>query len=99
MLVFRWMFHEVIENRLIPFRRMRKRNKKARLERKAGSWIVTNFFIVIYFQGHKLLRNDATEGYVGGLVLSLLLGEVFFRLQMHESLVHVPWLGSSGLLF
>jgi hypothetical protein len=32
-----------------------------------------NFFIAIYFQGHKLLRNDATEGYVGGLVLSLLL--------------------------
>jgi hypothetical protein len=54
-----------------------------------------NFFIATYFQGHKLLRNDVAEGYVGGLVLSLLLGEVFFRLQVHESLVHVPWLGSA----
>lgn len=49
-----------------------------------------NFFIAIYFQGRRLLRNDVNEGYVGGLVLSLLLGEVFFRLHVHESLVHVP---------
>lgn len=58
-----------------------------------------NFFIAIYFQGHKLLRNDVTEGHVGGLVLSLLSGEVFIRLKVHESLAHVPRLGSCRLLF
>jgi hypothetical protein len=58
-----------------------------------------NSFIAIYFQGHKLLLNDVTEGYIGGLVLSLLLGGVFFIVTVHGSLVHVPWLFFCGLLF